>query len=121
MGTYVALAPSGQTIRVTSTENYQRSNGNRISLKAVFTKPGYVIFNDSYAPGWHAWVDGNPRPVFRADGLFMAVPLSENGLHQIDFRYEPTSFRLGLFLTMLSLCFFLFAAAPKGTNEKSFF
>lgn len=119
-GAYVALAPSSRTIPVAPTENNQRFNGNQASLSAVFTNPGYVIFNDSYAPGWHAWVDGRPFPVFRAYGLFMAVPLSTGGPHQIDFRYEPTSFRLGLFFSMLSIWFLLLIAAWKGINEKSF-
>jgi uncharacterized membrane protein YfhO len=119
IGAYSALNPATRSIPVTAGENNRRSNSNRASLTADFKGSGYVIFNDSYAPGWHAWVDGKPQPILRAYGLFMAVPLFAAGHHQVDFRYEPTSFRLGLFISMLSLGFLLLNAAGKGINEKS--
>ena len=119
-GAYVALAPTGRTIPIALTENNQRFNSNQTSLSDIFAGPGYVIFNDSYAPGWHAWVDGQPSPILRAYGLFMAVPLSTGGPHQIDFRYEPTSFRFGLFFSMIFLWFFLLIVARKGVNENLF-
>lgn len=67
------------------------------------TKQGFLVFDESYSPGWHAWVDGEPKAVFRAYGLFMAVPLAGEGDHQVIFRYEPGSFRLGLFVSLLFL------------------
>jgi len=101
-GVYCALDPARRSIPIAA-ENNQRSNNNRAGLNADFNGPGYMVFNDSYAPGWHAWVDGKPKSIYRADGLFMAVPLSEGGRHQVDFRYEPTSFRFGAFISLLSL------------------
>jgi hypothetical protein len=101
-GVYCALDPTRRSIPVAA-ENDQRSNNNRACLNWDFSRPGYVVFNDSYAPGWHAWVDGKPESIYRADGLFMAVPLSQGGRHQVDFRYEPNSFRLGVFISLLSL------------------
>jgi hypothetical protein len=108
-GTIFDLDPVQRSIPVNLNESDSRANSNRASWKGAFPNPGYVIFNDSYAPGWHAWVDGKPEPLFRADGLFMAIPLPVGGLHQVDFRYEPNSFRLGLFISLLSLGFFCFA------------
>ncbi|HTC19737.1 MAG TPA: YfhO family protein, partial [bacterium] len=66
-------------------------------------KGGFLVFDESYAPGWHAWVDGVPKTIFRADGLFMAVTLDAAGEHQLEFRYEPVSFRLGLFISLIFL------------------
>jgi hypothetical protein len=75
--------------------------------KAGFTvmadKGGFLVFDESYSPGWHAWVDGVPKAIFRADGLFMAVTLDAAGEHQVEFRYEPVSFRLGLFISLIIL------------------
>ena len=65
--------------------------------------PGFLVFDESYSPGWHAWVDGQPKDIFRADGLFMTVPLAGEGDHRVVFKYEPGSFRLGLFLSILFL------------------
>jgi hypothetical protein len=63
----------------------------------------YLVFNESFTPGWRSWVNGNPKPIFRANGLWMTVPLEEAGVNKILFRYEPVAFRLGLFLTLLSV------------------
>ncbi len=80
---------------------YLRESAGRASLMESFSKPGYVIFNETYAPGWHAWIDGKPYPILRAYGLFMGLPVPGGNMRKVDFRYEPASFRLGLFLTLL--------------------
>ena len=72
----------------------------REEMTADFREPGWMVWNESYAPGWRAWVDGTPESIFRAYGLFMAVPVHGTGLHRMVFRYEPTAFRLGLFISL---------------------
>ncbi len=64
---------------------------------------GFLVFDEAFAPGWHAWVDGNPETIFRVYGYWMAVELAKTGDHRVVFRYEPTAFRLGLFLSLVSL------------------
>ena len=82
-------------------------NSRPSPCEAVFqiatSHQGFLVFDESFSPGWHAWMDGEPKPIFRVDGLFMAVPLPDTGAHQVVFRYEPTAFRLGLFLTLFFL------------------
>jgi hypothetical protein len=62
----------------------------------------YQVITQNGLPGWRAWVEGNPRDLYLADGIFLGVPLKP-GERQIRLAYEPASFRLGLFLSMLSL------------------
>ena len=99
----ISLAPARRDLVFTPAEGLQKPVGSRISLSQNFPAKGFVAFNESCVPGWRAWVDGKPEPILRAYGLFMAVPLSEGGHHQVDFRYEPTAFRLGAFISLLSL------------------
>jgi uncharacterized membrane protein YfhO len=66
----------------------------------------YFVFDECFAPGWHAWVDGKPSSIFRADGLWMAVGLGDPGAHQVSLQYSPLSFRLGLFITLIVLAGF---------------
>jgi hypothetical protein len=68
----------------------------------------YFVFDECFAPGWHAWVDGHPSPILRADGLWMAVRLGDSGPHDVSFQYSPLSFRLGLFVTLIALAGFVF-------------
>jgi hypothetical protein len=79
-------------------------------------RTGYFIFDETFAPGWRAWVDGQPKFIKRANGIWMAVSLSRPGKHQIVFRYQPLSFRLGLFMTLLALAAFMVGSVIKPLN-----
>lgn len=103
--TLVQLSPVSRLLALRPTKDIYRPSGNWIFAFTDSPAPGYVVFNESYAPGWHAWVDGKPTPILRAYGLFMAVAV-ESGGQQADFRYEPATFRLGLFITLLALAGF---------------
>lgn len=72
------------------------------SFRGKSEGPGFVGWDTTYCPGWHAWVDGAPAPILRAYGLFMGVAVTA-GDHRVDFRYEPVSFRLGLFLSFIAM------------------
>ncbi len=63
----------------------------------------YFILDQSFAPGWHAWVDGQAKPVLRANGFWMAVELQPGAAHEVQYQYTPISFRLGMFFSLLSL------------------
>jgi hypothetical protein len=102
-GLNLSLEPARRNLTLIPAEGFQRPAGSRASFSQNFPAKGFVTFNESCVPGWHAWLDGKPEPIMRAYGLFMAVALPESGLHQVDFRYEPTSFRLGAFISLLSL------------------
>jgi hypothetical protein len=61
-----------------------------------------LVFNEVYFPGWRAGVDGiSAGTMFEAAGGLRALVV-EAGHHVIATRYLPTSFLVGLVLTMLS-------------------
>ena len=74
----------------------------RVEIKAMTDQPGYLVIADSWYPGWNAFVDGEPAPIYRADVLFRAVPI-EPGTHNVVFEYRPRSFALGVVMSGLSL------------------
>lgn len=86
----------------TSTAQIARYSPGWVEIQAELGRPGYLVLLDSYYPGWRAWVDGQPAPVWRADILFRAVAL-EPGQHLVTFVYEPPSFRLGSATTLAAL------------------
>jgi hypothetical protein len=71
-------------------------------------KSGYLVITQNAMPGWRAWVNGEPRDLFLADSLFQCLPVQ--GGQTIDLHYEPTSFRFGLFVSLLTLAGLLFTA-----------
>jgi hypothetical protein len=102
-----ALAGSGSAqeyVRIVS----RRGDPDELEIETRVTAPAYVVIADTYYPGWKAWVDGHPSPIYPAHLLFRAV-FVDQGNHRIVLRFQPTSFRLGvaLFAVGLVLCFFL--------------
>jgi hypothetical protein len=65
-------------------------------------KNGFLVVTQNAIPGWRAWVDGKPSGIYLADGLFQGVAIKE-GDKEAELSYEPASFRLGLFFTLISL------------------
>jgi hypothetical protein len=62
----------------------------------------YLVTTDAYYPGWRAYVDGTPTPVYRADIAFRAIEVPP-GDHRVVYRYEPTWLPLALTLEELSV------------------
>jgi len=74
--------------------------------RVTLLSPGYLSTSENYFPGWRAWVNGQEAPVLRSNYTFRALALTP-GSHQIVFRYIPVSFRIGLWVGLSSLLFFL--------------
>ncbi len=80
------------------TKQYQP---NRIDVSVNQTYPGYFILSDTWYPGWKAFDNGIQTPMYRANNIFRAVYLSK-GKHEISFRYDPESYRLGKSISIIS-------------------
>ncbi len=63
---------------------------------------GFVVFSETWYPGWKAEVDGRAVPLYRADYLFRAVPVPA-GTHTITLTYRPVEVWLGTLVSALAL------------------
>jgi hypothetical protein len=77
----------------------------------------WVVMADAYYPGWRAWVDGRPAPVERVDYILRGVPV-ERPATRIDTVYAPASFRLGQFVSVVSLAVLVGAVACPGRRRR---
>jgi Bacterial membrane protein YfhO len=86
-----------------------RFSPGRIVLDVMAARPGLTVVNEALYSGWDAWVDGVKTPIFRANGIFMAVPVV-GGHHTVVLEYRPPAFFLGLGISVASALLIVFAA-----------
>jgi hypothetical protein len=83
----------------------------RVVVHARVDRPGALVLNDAFFPGWTAEIDRHPTAVARANYLVRGVLLPA-GEHEVIFRYQmPTSVVIGVCLSILSLASILAVAA----------
>jgi hypothetical protein len=75
---------------------------DRLTIAATARRPAVLVVTEGYDPGWRAWVDGAPAPVWRANAVFRAVPVGE-GDHEVEMRYRPPAAGWGAAASVLGL------------------
>jgi hypothetical protein len=86
----------GESVTVT------RSEPQRVELRARLNRPGLVILADTFYPGWHLTIDGQPATILRANRLMRGAAVGA-GVHTLVYVYDPLSFRVGLAVSILGL------------------
>jgi hypothetical protein len=70
---------------------------NDVAMHYRSSSAGLLVVTDTWAPGWHALVDGSEAPVYRTDFTFRGVPVPA-GNHKVFLYYWPQSFVTGLWI-----------------------
>jgi hypothetical protein len=94
-----APAEATSTISPAGTAAVLDEEPDRVVIQVEATQGGYLVLADTYYPGWQATVDGEPVEILAANHAFRAVTLGA-GQHTVVFRYAPSSFRLGGWITL---------------------
>lgn len=74
---------------------------NRIDVSA--TGPGWLVLSEIVYPGWKVSLDGQKADLATRHEILRAVDLPA-GSHQVSFRLSPTSFWLGLAVSLITGC-----------------
>ncbi|AIZ62995.1 hypothetical protein PK28_03550 [Hymenobacter sp. DG25B] len=91
-----SYSAEGSTIRLT---NY---SPDALRYEANAVQDGFVVFSEIYyKDGWNAYIDGKLTPHLRANYVLRALPVPA-GKHIIDFKFEPTSYKLGNTVSLIS-------------------
>jgi hypothetical protein len=93
-----ALAVQGPT--QSSTATIINEHPQLVEIEADLATDGYLVLLDTYYPGWKATVDGRVNPIYRANYVGRAVFVPA-GKHIVRFTYQPASFRVGVWLSLL--------------------
>ncbi len=101
----------------------KKYNPNNILMQTESKEDQLLYISDNYFPGWHAVVDGVESKIYRANYTFRAIPI-KSGRHTVYLYYLPDSFKIGLFVSILSLvclilsCLFVTITKRNGRVKK---
>jgi len=82
---------------------------NRVEIEVEASSRGLLLLSDTLHPGWSATVDGNEAPLFRANYVMRAVPVTA-GAHTVVMSYMPGSFVAGAIVSLLAIAALVGAA-----------
>jgi hypothetical protein len=104
LDTVALQVPSAESFApTTGTAEYLTDDPEYVALSVrLENAPAYLVLNDTFYPGWRVLVDGQPAPLYRANGLVRAVPVPQ-GSHRVEFIYDPASVRMGAIVSLVSL------------------
>jgi hypothetical protein len=71
-----------------------------VRVEATTDRPGLLVLNEAWSPGWESRIDGVPVRVLPADVLVRAVAWPA-GHHVLEMRYEPKEARLGVWMSLV--------------------
>jgi hypothetical protein len=74
----------------------------RVELAADLRAPGVIVLAETYYPGWELTIDGKPAPILRVNRM-MRGAAAEAGPHRLVYTYRPSSFRLGMMISLAAL------------------
>jgi len=77
-------------------------SNNKLHFQVRAAENVLLVLTDTYYPGWKAFVNGRETKIYRADYNFRAIPLI-TGTYQVEFVYDPFSFKLGALFTFLGV------------------
>lgn len=69
----------------------------RMDFELTAPGDGFLVVNDDFYPGWHAYVDGVEHEVLCANAMFKAVAIPA-GKHHVSFIFDPAVFKVGYLL-----------------------
>jgi hypothetical protein len=76
---------------------------HEIKVSASVKNPGFMVLSEIYYPsGWKAFVDGKEAKIFKTNYILRGLFL-QPGDHQIVFKFDPGSYRLGVWISLLTL------------------
>lgn len=75
---------------------------NEITGDITVDKKKLLFFSVPYSKGWEAFVDGEKTDIYKANIMYMAIPL-EAGNHHIELKYRTPYLDLGIGVSIVSL------------------
>jgi hypothetical protein len=113
-----ALEPPELSVPGTAgTVQLVKYEGELVSFNADVAKNSLLVTGEKYASGWRATVDGKPAAIQRVNYVQRGVYLPP-GRHEVNFIFDPKSFKIGKWLTLGSFAFFAVVLVWEASRRK---
>ncbi len=76
---------------------------NKVVLNVRAPGPVLLGSTETYHRGWKALLNGEPVEVLKFNGAFRAIAIPGPGEYQVEFSFEPASFKWGAAISIISL------------------
>lgn len=101
------ISSTGQDIQIPELVKY---DPNEVIFKVDQDQNSLLFLSDAYDDDWNVYVDSQKSILLRTHYALRSVAVPQ-GMHTIKFKYEPTSFYQGAWLTVLSLLLIIILAS----------
>jgi len=78
---------------------------NKIIVYINSSDPGFLVLSQVWYPGWNAYDNGVKTTLFKTNYALKSIYLLE-GEHEVTFLYEPQSYKVGKYISIISLLIF---------------
>lgn len=79
-----------------------KAKDTQVEIQTDAPSSALLVLSDVNYPGWQAWVDGQPAPIFQTNYVQRGVKIPA-GKHVVRFEFHPFSFNLGAGIAAASL------------------
>jgi hypothetical protein len=93
---------------------------NHVTVQTTQEGNGFLVLIDSYFPGWTVKVDGEERPILKANYYYRAVQLGP-GKHTLEFDFVPEGMKTGVMVSGFSFFLVVFGGLFLRKPMKKFF
>jgi hypothetical protein len=90
-------------------------NPRRVTLNLRMETAGLVVLADTWDHGWKAYLNGSERPILRTNHAIRGV-VAPPGTSTLEFRYEPASFAVGVWLAGVAAVGLLVWGIPRSSR-----
>jgi len=85
----------------TSEVNILERKNNEIILRTNLDEDGFLVFSDSYYPGWKAFINGKETKIYKTNGLTKGIFIPK-GECEVIFKYSPDYFYILLIISIIT-------------------
>lgn len=101
--------------------NEEYTEDNLTGTMETASESTMIMTTITYDEGWHVYVDGEKVEIYQTLGALIAFDVEGGGEHNIELKYMPTVYKLGITLTITGIAIFVVICCIDFVLKKTLF